>query len=319
MRDKRLNVRCAAAAPYPFERATVGPLAKPLAVIVLTQDEERNLPDCLASLSGLDAEVWVVDSGSSDRTVEIARGAGCRVVHHCFENYSAQRNWAFDNLPITAPWTLCLDADERLTPELAREIHALVTGGEPNDEIVGYMMSRRTVFMGRWIRHGGHYPVYHVRLFRTGRARCEDRLYDQHFVVEGPIGRVRHDFIDVLTTDLTTWTERHNRWASLEAYQQIADASAPNPPSDGIIRPSFLGDVVQRRRFWRRSIYDRLPLFVRPFLFWFYSYVFRTGFLDGVQGLVFHTLQKFWFRFLIDAKIYEIRHRERAPANTDHE
>ena len=289
---------------------------RPLAVVVLTQDEERTLPDCLASLERLDAAVWVVDSGSRDRTVEVARRAGCAVVHHPFETYAAQRNWAFDHLPIQSPWTLCLDADERLTPELADEIRAIVTG-PGGDRRSAYMMSRRTIFMGRWIRHGGQYPTYHLRLFRTGRARCEDRLYDQHFVAPGPVGRLRHDFIDVLTSDLTAWTTRHNRWASLEADQQLHERSLPltSPaPAAPMIEPRLLGDTIQRRRFWRTRVYRRAPLFVRPWLLWVYAYVIRLGFLDGVPGLVFHTLQKFWFRFLIDAKIYEAKLRaRRAP------
>ncbi|MDX1540856.1 MAG: glycosyltransferase family 2 protein [Geminicoccaceae bacterium] len=281
---------------------------RPLAVVVLTQDEERTLPDCLTSLKGLEADVWVVDSGSTDRTVEIARRAGCEVVHHPFETYAAQRNWAFDHLPIGSPWTLCLDADERLTAALAAEIRAIV--GDPGaDGPVGYVMSRRTIFMGRWIRHGGQYPTYHLRLFRTGRGRCEDRRYDQHFVVSGPTGRLRHDFVDVLTSDLTAWTARHNRWASLEADQQLHERSGTT--GGPRVEPRLLGDTIQRRRFWRSTVYRRVPLFVRPWLLWLYAYVIRLGFLDGLPGLIFHTLQKFWFRFLIDAKIYEAKLRAR--------
>lgn len=283
--------------------------ARPLAVVVLTQDEERTLPDCLKSLEGLEADVWVVDSGSSDRTVEIARSAGCEVVHHPFETYAAQRNWAFDHLPIASPWTLCLDADERLTAELAAEIGAIVAAGPPADGPLGYVMSRRTIFMGRWIRHGGQYPTYHLRLFRTGQGRCEDRRYDQHFVVPGPSGRLHHDFIDVLTSDLTSWTARHNRWASLEAAQQLHERG--RAPAGPRVEPRLLGDTIQRRRFWRSAVYRRIPLFVRPWLLWVYAYVLRLGFLDGLPGLIFHTLQKFWFRFLVDAKIYEAKRRGR--------
>ena len=174
-----------------------------LAVIILTKDEERNLPDCLASLVRLDAEVWVVNSGSTDRTVALAEAAGCRVTAHPFENYAAQRNWAFDNLPIRAPWTLCLDADERLTFEIVDEIRCLLLNAPASN---GYMMKKRTIFMGRWLRYGGQYPSYHLRLFRTGLGHCEDRLYDQHFIVDGPVGQLRNDYIDILTASISTWT-----------------------------------------------------------------------------------------------------------------
>jgi glycosyltransferase involved in cell wall biosynthesis len=158
-----------------------------LSVIILTLDEEANLPLALASLRGLDAEIFVVDSGSVDRSRDIARAAGCHVVEHPFENYALQRNWAFDHLPIRAPWTLCLDADERLTPELVEEIEQTLARQDTRYD--AYMLCKRTIFMGRWLRHGGQYPAYHLRLFRTGRGRCEARLYDQHFVVDGRVGR----------------------------------------------------------------------------------------------------------------------------------
>jgi glycosyltransferase involved in cell wall biosynthesis len=274
-----------------------------LAVIILTRDEETNLPRTLASLRGLDAEIFVVDSGSTDRTVEIARAAGCHVFEHPFENYALQRNWAFDHLPIGAPWTLCLDADERLTPDLVAEIRQMLSESGRFD---GYMLRKRTIFMGRWLKHGGQYPAYHLRLFRSGCGRCEARLYDQHFVVDGRVGQLKSDYVDVITSDLATFVARHNRWAELEAEEILARAggSARSGPA---VTPLLTGTVIERRRFLRTRVYQRFPLFVRPFLFWFYGYVLRLGFLDGIEGLVFHTLQRFWFRFLIDAKIWERR------------
>ena len=277
-------------------------MAPHLSVIVLTFNEENNLPACLASIGPLGANVFVVDSGSTDRTGQIAVAAGCHVVAHPFETYAAQRNWAFDNLPIETPWTLCLDADERLTPELAAEISQITSATDGVCD--GYMLRKRTVFMGRWIRHGGQYPAYHLRLFRTGRGRCEDRLYDQHFVVDGTVGRLRHDYVDVITSDLGTFITRHNRWADLEARELLERRGTS--PTGARVGPRLLGTPIERKRFLRMQVYRRCPLFVRPFLFWFYGYVLRLGFLDGVEGLIFHTLQRFWFRFLIDAKMWEM-------------
>jgi glycosyltransferase involved in cell wall biosynthesis len=275
-----------------------------LSVIILTLNEEVNLPLALASLQGLDAEIFVVDSGSTDRSVAIARAAGCQVVEHPFENYALQRNWAFDHLPIRTPWTLCLDADERLTPDLVDEIKA--TLAQPDRPCAGYMLRKRTIFMGRWLRHGGQYPAWHLRLFRSGRGRCEDRLYDQHFVVRGSVGRLDNDYVDVITSDLGTFIARHNRWAELEAQEILATSSAARP-LHATVTAQLTGTAIERRRFLRTRVYQRFPLFLRAFLFWFYCYVLRLGFLDGTPGLVFHTLQRFWFRFLIDAKIWELR------------
>jgi glycosyltransferase involved in cell wall biosynthesis len=294
--------------PDPLRPAVRRPL---LSVIILTLDEEANLPAALASLRRLDPEIFVVDSGSADRTLEIARAAGCRVFEHPFENYAVQRNWAFDHLPIRTPWTLCLDADERLTPELVDEINDTLF--RQDSPFAGYMLRKRTIFMGRWIRHGGQYPAYHLRLFRSGRGRCEARLYDQHFVVDGQVGKLRHDYIDVITSDLSTFVVRHNRWAELEA-EEILACSTAGARQGPAVAPMLTGTAIERRRFLRTRVYQRFPLFVRPFLFWLYGYVLRLGFLDGIEGLVFHTLQRFWFRFLIDARIWELRRaRSRLP------
>ena len=279
-----------------------------VAAVVLTYNEERNLPGCLASLSGWVSEIFVVDSGSTDGTLAIAREAGATVLQHPFEHYGAQRNWAIDNIPTTAPWTLHIDADERVTPELSESITAALAGDEQSlVRTDGFLVSRRTMFMDRWIRHGGHYPAWHLRLMRTGAGRCEDRLYDQHFYVPGAVQKLQGDLIDTLTPDLATFTARHLRWAQLEA----AEHEAP-PDAVGRIRGKLATDNAIERRRWWRDWYARLPLFVRPAAYFLYRYVVRLGFLDGRAGLVFHVLQGFWFRFLVDALIFEryVRRRE---------
>ena len=274
----------------------------PVSAIVLTFNEERNLPDCLASLAGWVEQIFVIDSGSTDRTVEIARQAGALVVVHAFEHYGAQRNWAIDHLPVTTPWTLHVDADERITPELKRSITAALAHNA--NDVEGYLVSRRTMFMGRWIRHGGHYPAWHLRLMRTGAGRCEDRLYDQHFYVAGAVQKLQGDLIDTWTPDVATFTARHLRWAALEAAEHEAPASA-----SGRIRGRLATDNAIEQRRWLRDWYSRWPLFVRPTAYFVYRYVVRLGFLDGRAGLVFHVLQGFWFRFLVDALILERRLR----------
>ena len=268
-----------------------------LSVIVLTYNEQANLPACLESLAGLACTIFVVDSGSSDGTVALAERLSAVVSHHSFENYAAQRNWALDNLPIQTPWVLNLDADERLTPELRDEIKGLLE--ECPDDVSGFLLRRRTVFMGRWIRYGGHYPSYHLRLFRQGAGRCETRRYDQHFIASGHVGRLRNDYIDIVASSLHTWTVRHAKWAAMEASESLG---APQNGSQVI--PAVLGNPIQRRQWWR-NVYGRGPLFARALVYWLYRYFIRLGFLDGKEGMIFHLLQGFWFRFLVDAMIYE--------------
>jgi glycosyltransferase involved in cell wall biosynthesis len=272
--------------------------AEALVVVVLTQNEETNLPYCLASLNGLACTVVVVDSGSTDRTLEIAQANGANVLHHAFDNYAAQRNWAQNNLPVETPWILHLDADERLTPGLVEEINRTLCA--PDNDLDGFLLRKRTVFMGKWIRHGGHYPSYHLRLFRRSRGICEGRLYDQHFVVWGATKQLQNDYLDVVASSLTTWTLRHGRWAAMEAQeiQTVQDRRLQ-------VNANLIGNPIERRRWLRNKMYARGPLFARAFLYWFYRYFMRFGFLDGKEGLIFHFLQGFWFRFLVDAIIVE--------------
>jgi glycosyltransferase involved in cell wall biosynthesis len=272
----------------------------PVSVIILTYNEETNIPACLASLEGLRCDVFVVDSGSTDRTVNIIDATGATVVKHPFEHYAAQRNWAQENLPLRSEWLLHLDADERLTPALVSEINR-VTAAPPSD-VDGFLLRKRTVFMGRWIRHGGHYPSYHLRLFRNGRGFCEDRLYDQHFVVRGRLAALHGDYIDVVASDLSTWTVRHLRWAELEAREMLSKERGANR-----VQPRLFGTAIERRRWLRERLFWRCPLFVRAFAYWIYRYFLRLGFLDGVEGLIFHFMQGAWYRILVDVHLYEAR------------
>ena len=270
-----------------------------LTTVLLTYNEELNLPECLESLRCLDSQVVVVDSGSADHTREIAVDSGAQVVEHVFENYGAQRNWALQNIPIETEWVLNIDADERLTPELRDSIAGALAG--PPDEVNGYLLRRRTVFLGQWIKHGGHYPSYHARLFRKGKGRCEDRLYDQHFIVEGKVEQLSGDMIDE-TNHLADWWARHARWAKMEAQEILyGDASA------GRLKGNFDGSPIERRRWLRQRVYYRLPLFVRPALYYIYRYFIRLGFLDGRRGFVFHLLQGFSYRFKVDVHILKLR------------
>ena len=272
----------------------------PVTAIVLTYNEEKNLRDCLNSLASWVQDIFVVDSGSTDATREIARSHGARVVEHGFDDYGTQRNWALASLPIETPWVLNIDADERVSPELRAAIERVTANRD--SPVLGYLIARRTMFMGQWIKHGGHYPVWHLRLFRTGRGRCEPRLYDQHFVVEGRVEKLSGDLIDVLTSDIATFSVRHIRWATLEAREQEERANREQQVEGRF----FGGNPIQRRRRLRAG-YGRAPLFIRVFAYFLYRYIIRLGFLDGRAGFIFHFLQGCWYRFLVDALIYERR------------
>jgi glycosyltransferase involved in cell wall biosynthesis len=273
-------------------------------IVILTYNSELSIAETLQSVASLSDDIHVVDSFSKDGTVEIARKFGARIVEHAFESYGAQRNWAIDSLDFKHPWQLHLDADERLTPALFAAIAAL-----PEDPAVnGFYLPRMMMFMGRAIRHGAMYPTWHMRLFRSGFGRCESRKYDQHFyVTEGATAQLKEDMIDDIRMPLTEWTFRHNRWADAEVEELTARQS------EGRIEARLGGNPVERKRYLRR-LYNDTPLFVRPFVLLFYRYILRLGFLDGVEGFIFYVLQTFWFRFLVDAKLFERRKALRQEA-----
>jgi glycosyltransferase involved in cell wall biosynthesis len=266
-------------------------------VIVLAFNSVDTIEATLAQAQAISDDIHVVDSFSTDDTVAVCRRFGAQVVQHAFENYGVQRNWAIDNLALRYPWQLHLDADERLTPELIASITAL----SENPSESGFLVPRLVKFLGRELRHGGMSPTWHLRLFRNGAGRCEERKYDQHFyLLQGSAGQLTGYMIDDIRMSLSEWTARHNRWADAEVIEQAA------PKEGARVTPRLFGTPVERKRFLR-NLYNDAPLFVRPFALFFYRYVIRLGFLDGREGFIFWTLQTFWFRFLIDAKLFELR------------
>ncbi len=272
----------------------------PISVIILTYNEEQNIRACLESVKDMADAIFVVDSYSTDKTLEIAREYTDNIFQHPFDNYAVQRNWAQDNLQIKNEWLFHLDADERVTSELSRELKIIFSGTV--DDVNGYLISRRTIFMSRWIKHGGHYPAYHLRLFRKSLGRCEDRLYDQHFYVGGKIEILKSDIIDTVTSDFDNWKSRHNKWAKLEALEVIGNQK------ENVIKGNPRGTPIEQRR-WFREIYYKLPMFIRASLYFIYRYFFKLGILDGKEGMIFHFYQGFWYRFLVDVEINELKKR----------
>jgi len=268
----------------------------PISVIVLTYNEEKNIEECLKSVYDWTDEIFIVDSYSTDRTLEIARGYTDKIYQHPFKNFAQQRNWSQGNLPIRNDWLLHLDADERASPELASELKEIFSS--PID-IDGFMAARKTIFQGKWIRHGGHYPVYHLRIFKKDKGRSEERLYDQNYIVNGMVLKLKADIVNIINPDIRLWKARHKQWAYLEAQEVLFNKNR-------IMNIKFTGNPIERRNWLRYKIYYKLPLFIRPFIYFFYRYIIKLGFLDGKEGLIFHFLHGFWYRLLVDKKIYEL-------------
>lgn len=281
-------------------------LAQNLSVMVLTGDEERNIGKCLASVLPLTSRIYIVDSMSTDRTVEIAESMGARVLRRSWTTHADQFNWGLENCGVETDWVMRLDADEEITPGLAEALSRFLA--EPPSDVTGIYVRRQVHFMGRWIRYGGYYPTWLLRIFRNGHGRCEALAMDEHIVVDG--GRtiqIAEDIIDNNKKDLTFWIDKHNRYASREVQDILGKRSSGG---SGVgVKPSLSGQQDSVRRWVKDRVYLQMPLFVRPFMYFFYRYFVRFGFLDGIPGLIFHFLQGFWYRFLVDAKLYEEQYK----------
>jgi glycosyltransferase involved in cell wall biosynthesis len=273
-----------------------------LSVVVLTFQEEKNLPHLIESMRRLNAELFVIDSGSTDRTVEIARAASAHVVEHPFQSQAAQLNWALGALPIRTEWVMRMDADERFSSELVTELSHTLPLVSP--KTTGLMVKRRVYFWGRWIRHGGYYPTWLLRAWRRGKAISEQRWMDEHMVLsDGETAKLNHDIIDENQKGLSFWIDKHNRYADREINDMIAIDE---------LHVRLIGQAG-RKRWMKKNLYGRLPLFLRPVLYWGYRYFILLGFLDGRAGFVFHFLQGFWYRLLVDAKLFEARLNAQRP------
>ncbi|WP_322893916.1 MULTISPECIES: glycosyltransferase family 2 protein [unclassified Yoonia] len=266
-----------------------------LTVIILTKDEELHLLRALVSLRGLAARIIVVDSGSTDATLRIARAAGAEVWQHPWTNYAQQFNWALDQLGPQTDWVLRLDADEIVTADLARQINA----GLP--DVAGISVGRSMWFQGQPVRYGGMFPAQMLRLFRHGRGWVEPRWMDEHIIVEGPVAHLSGQIIDDNRKPLDWWIAKHNSYASREVvdilnqrHGFLSGLCVPPQGEAGI------------KRWIKTRLYARLPGGVRAGLYFLYRYILRLGFLDGRQGQAFHLLQGFWYRYLVDAKLAEV-------------
>lgn len=273
-----------------------------LTIIILTRDEEKHIARAIGSVKELASRILVVDSGSTDRTREIAESLGAEVVFNPWRNHATQFNWGLDQLPPETGWVMRLDADEIVTPALVDEIALRLP--ELTDDVQGVNMGRRMTFMGRTIRHGGVFPIRVLRIFRHGAGRCEDRWMDEHIKVSGPVAELAGEIIDDNLNPLTWWTAKHNAYASREVVD-LLNLEHGFMPHDTV---AGLGTGQAGAKRWlKEKVYARLPGGLRAFMYFFYRYVLRLGFLDGREGLAFHVLQGFWYRFLVDAKRAEVR------------
>ncbi|AFZ19192.1 glycosyltransferase family 2 protein [Allocoleopsis franciscana] len=280
----------------------------PISVLIPAKNEEANLPACLESLSRAD-EVFVVDSQSSDRSVEIAEQYGATVVQFHFDGrWPKKKNWSLENLPFRHEWVLIVDCDERIPPELWEEIEAAIQ----NADYDGYYLNRKVFFLGTWIRHGGRYPDWNLRLFKHKKGRYEnlktegirntgDNEVHEHVILSGVSGYLKNDMLHIDFRDIYHWLERHNRYSNWEARVYLNLLNSKD--ESGTIGASLLGDAVQRKRFLKK-LWVRLPF--KPTLRFVLFYIIQLGFLDGKAGYIYGRLLS-QYEYQIGVKVYELQ------------
>jgi glycosyltransferase involved in cell wall biosynthesis len=278
----------------------------PISVMILTYNEADNLALLLESIQQWADEVFILDSFSTDQTCAIAEGYGATVVPHAFEGHTRQRNWGLRNLPFRNAWLFALDADHRVTPALAAELQQVFA--QPPQDINGFFVKRRQIFRGKWIRHGAYYPKWQLKLFQHQHAYCDDLEFDYRFYVAGTLGYLQNDILEDnrKENEIDFWISKHNKFATETAREEIKRRAGTYPYQ---IQPALFGNPDERV-LWLKHQWYKSPLYVRPFLYFFYRYFIRLGFLDGKQGFIFHFLQAFWFRLLVDIKLDEMLQRK---------
>jgi glycosyltransferase involved in cell wall biosynthesis len=274
-----------------------------ISVLILTKNEQQDLPGCLASVAWSD-DIHVYDSLSTDRTVEIAEKAGATITRRAFDNWAAHQNWGLQNISFKHEWVFYIDADERMTPELVAAIKLAVSSHEGQ---VAFRVQRRDFFLGTWLKHVQTSPFY-MRLFRPGKMRYE-RLVNPISLADGPVGQVG-GYLDhfPFSKGVGHWLERHNAYSRFEAEQIVANRQSSAKFS---IVKAFTASDFHEKRYHQKELFYRLPL--RPVLKFMLLYLAKRGFVDGTAGLRYAVLQAI-YEYMIVLKVSELEQVSQEPA-----
>ena len=269
-----------------------------LSIIILTHNEEKHLERCIQGLHKITKDIFIVDAFSNDKTISIAKEYNCKIYQNkCPGVHSIAINWALDNCDITTKWVMRIDADEVLDADLIDEIRIELSQND-NPDLKGYFLKRGHIFLGKKMLHGGNFPVKILRIWRNGYAICDDKLMDEKIILSGNSKTkvLRGTFWDHNLNSISWWIEKHNLYATKEAIMQLKNKYSKTE----------LNHHDDNRTILKYLFYERFPKSIRAFLYFIYRYFFKLGFLDGYQGLAWNFLQGFWYRFLVDVKVYEI-------------
>ncbi|MFC4211307.1 glycosyltransferase family 2 protein [Pedobacter lithocola] len=278
---------------------------KNFSFIILTYNEEIHLPRLLNSIQNLKAKTYILDSGSTDKTTEIATTFGALIKVNLFENHPKQWDFALKNFDIQSPWIIALDADQIVSKELYQLLENFNADAYRN--INSIYFNRKNYFQGKWIRFGGYYPFYLLKMFRTniGYSDLNENM-DHRFVVPGKSITWQKGFLienNLKENDINFWIEKHEKYSDLIAKEEV---DRMHKIRNQVIKASLFGNPDEQRA-WFKSLWWKLPLGIRPYLYFIYRMVFQLGILDGKTGIRFHYLQALWFRLLVDKKIKSLQ------------
>jgi glycosyltransferase involved in cell wall biosynthesis len=285
----------------------------PVSVIILTYNEEANIRACLESIQSLTEEVFLVDSFSTDKTLEIAREYTEHIFQNPWSNYARQRQWALEHLPFKHDWIFFLDADERFTKPVINEITQVVNNEMQQPHYGGYYVPRKFLFLGRQIRYGGcQGGLKELRLCNRHHLSIGERAGHEVYVSNKEVSSLKEPFIHEDQKPLSAWIDRHNRYSNSRAAHLW---NLQNEPAEQMQALSFSVDrKLYLKEKFRQKVWHKLPLGMRPALSFIIQYVFRFGFLDGIAGFIYHFLHAFWYPLLIDAKVLELKRNKNSLA-----
>lgn len=274
-----------------------------LTAIILACNEEKNIPQCINSIKNLAKRIVVIDSGSTDNTVNLAKELGAEVLYHKWENYSKQYIWGVENANVTTRWIFRIDADEIITKEAAEEIEKICEENEDTD-VNGIVVRFKVSFMGKELKHGGIYPFKKLLIYKKDIGYMEERNMDEHIILKsGRSVELKNDSIHHDYKDLYAWIDKHNKYSSREVLDYIESQQKKTDVTK-------LNRTAKIKRFIKFNVYYKLPMGLRAHLYYLYRLYFKLGFLDGKEGKIFAFLQAYWYRFLVDAKIHEYKGRK---------
>ena len=270
-------------------------MTKPsLGILILCHNEEQHIARCIKSVKSIADCVYVIDSGSTDKSAELCKKLGATFLYHKWEGLSAQVNWGIEQIGNKHDWIFRLDADEYADEKL---INILANLAQFPIAIKTLTIRRKVIFMNKWIRFGGYYPIWLLRAWRPGFAVCETRAMDEHMISDSPeIHKIGGHIVDHNLQNLHSWIEKHNSYATREAIDELTSAASTETNSS-------LSGQAKIKRILKSKVYWKLPRGIRVLMYFFYRYVLKFGFLDGIAGFYWHILQGFFYRFIVDAKM----------------